>query len=80
MEKIGIIFAMREELDALCEYLTIDNEYEIFDLKFYEGKINDTICILVESGVGKVNAARTTQILIDNMKVACMMNEILKNV
>lgn len=39
MEKIGIIFAMREELDALCEYLTINNEYEIFDLKFYEGKI-----------------------------------------
>ena len=74
MEKIGIIFAMREELDALCEYLTIDNEYEIFDLKFYEGKINDTICILVESGVGKVNAARTTQILIDNMKVDCIFN------
>ena len=74
MEKIGIIFAMREELDALCEYLTINNEYAIFDLKFYEGKINDTICILVESGVGKVNAARTTQILIDNMKADCIFN------
>ena len=31
MEKIGIIFAMREELDALCEYLTINNEYETYD-------------------------------------------------
>lgn len=74
MEKVGIIFAMKEELDALLEYLTINNEYEIFDLKFYEGIINNVTCILVESGVGKVNAARTTQILIDNMNVDCIFN------
>lgn len=74
MEKIGIIFAMKEELDALKEYLIINNEYEIFDLKFYEGTINNKICVLVESGIGKVNAARTTQILIDNMKVDFIFN------
>lgn len=74
MEKIGIIFAMKEELDALKEYLIINKEYEIFDLKFYEGTINNKICVLVESGIGKVNAARTTQILIDNMKVDFIFN------
>lgn len=74
MNKIGIIFAMKEELDALKEYLEITNEYEIFELKFYEGIINNIKCILVESGVGKVNAARTTQILIDNMDVDCIFN------
>lgn len=65
---------MKEELEALKEYLTVEKEYEIFDLKFYEGKINDLTCILVESGIGKVNAARTTQILIDNMKVDYIFN------
>lgn len=74
MEKIGIIFAMKEELDALKNYLNINKEYEIFDLKFYEGTINNKNCILVESGIGKVNAARTTQILIDNMKVDYIFN------
>lgn len=74
MNKIGIIFAMKEELDALKDYLEITNEYEIFELKFYEGIINNIKCILVESGVGKVNAARTTQILIDNMDVDCIFN------
>ena len=68
-KKIGIIFAMKEELDALKEYLTVTNEYKIFELKFYEGTINNVKCILVESGVGKVNAARTTQILIDNKEI-----------
>lgn len=60
MKKIGIIFAMDEELQELLKYLEIKNEYNIFDLKFYEGIINNCECILVESGVGKVNAARCT--------------------
>lgn len=74
MKKVGIIFAMEEELLALKKYLKIEKEYNIFELKFYEGFISDTYCVLVESGVGKVNAARTTQILIDNIKVDCIFN------
>ena len=74
MKKIGIIFAMNEELQELLKYLEIKNEYLIFDLKFYEGTINDSECVLVESGVGKVNAARCSQILIDNMKVEYVFN------
>ncbi|MBQ6324151.1 MAG: 5'-methylthioadenosine/adenosylhomocysteine nucleosidase [Bacilli bacterium] len=72
--KVGIIFAMEEELKALLEYLVLENEYNLFDLKFYEGTINDINCVLVESGVGKVNAARATQILIDNMNVEYIFN------
>lgn len=74
MKKIGIIFAMEEELSALKKYLTITNEYSIFNLKFYESKMNNIEIVLVECGVGKVNAARTTQILIDNMKVDYIFN------
>lgn len=74
MKKIGIIFAMEEELKELLSYLNITKEYNIFDLKFYEGTIHNIECILVKSGVGKVNAARTTQILIDNIKVDYIFN------
>ena len=74
MKKIGIIFAMKEELDALKKYLTITNKYNIFDLEFIESKKDDLEIILVECGVGKVNAARTTQILIDNMQVDYIFN------
>ena len=74
MKKVGIIFAMKEEMDALKEYLDITREYEIYDLKFYEGNINNVTCVLVECGVGKVNAARTTQVLIDKMNVDYVFN------
>lgn len=74
MKKVGIIFAMKEEMDALKEYLNITCEYEFYDLKFYEGNINSVTCVLVECGVGKVNAARTTQVLIDKMNVDYVFN------
>lgn len=74
MKKVGIIFAMDEELNALKRHLTITNEYDIFDLKFYESNINNTDIVLVKSGVGKVNAARTTQILIDNIRIDYIFN------
>ena len=74
MKKIGIIFAMDEEIDAFKEYICVQNEYDIFDLHFYEGEISNIDCILVTSGVGKVNAARTTQILIDNYGVDLIIN------
>ena len=74
MKKIGIIFAMKEELDALLNELNLVNEYKLFDLTFYECKFNDVKCILSISGVGKVNAARCTQILIDNFDVDFIFN------
>lgn len=72
--KIGIIFAMKEELNELLKILTLKKQYEIFDLTFYECNLNDKEIVLVEAGIGKVNAARTTQILIDNMKVDYIFN------
>ena len=74
MKRVGIIFAMEEELVALKEYLKLEKEYNIFNLTFYEGIINGVECVLVESGVGKVNAARTTQILIDKYSVDYLIN------
>lgn len=74
MKKVGIVLAMKEELNAIKKYLKKERKMTIFNLDFYEGYINDTNCILVECGIGKVNAARTTQILIDNLKVDTIIN------
>ena len=74
MNKIGIIFAIKEELEATISKLEIVNEYKIFDLTFYDCKLKEKECVLVECGIGKVNAARCTQILIDNIEVDYIIN------
>ena len=74
MKKIGIIFAMREELEETKKMFTDIKEHLIYELKIYECKNESIICYLVESGIGKVNATRTTQILIDKMNVDYILN------
>ena len=72
--RIGIIFALKEELDEFKKNVEITNEYDIYELKIYECIINNKTCIFVESGIGKVNVARTTQILIDKMNLNYIFN------
>ncbi len=74
MNKIGIIFAMREELDELLKNINITHETTIYNITFYEATIYDKECILVESGVGKVNSSRITQLLIDKFNPDCVFN------
>lgn len=64
MEKIGIIAAMNIEMDILLNAMNEYEETNFMGYKFYEGCINDIDIVLVESGVGKVNAAMATTLLI----------------
>ena len=75
MKKIGIIFAMKEELKETKKIFKNFIEHSVYELKIFECRYNDNItCFLVESGIGKVNAARSTQILIDIMHVDYVLN------
>lgn len=74
MKKIGIIAAMYEEAREI-EKMMIDIQINIkYDLKFIEGNIKNREVVLVQCGVGKVNAARTTQILIDKYDISEIIN------
>ena len=72
--KIGIIAAMSEELQAILKNIEFSSKKKILNIEFAEGKINNKDIVLVESGIGKVNAARTTQILIDKYNVDYVIN------
>ena len=74
MNKIAIIAAMEEEVSAIKNIMTNISENKIYNLTIYEGTINNKDCILTECGVGKVHAARTTQILIDNYDIKYVIN------
>lgn len=74
MEKIGIVIAMQEEREKMQDYIENMTSETVSNMDFYIGKIADKKCIMVQSGVGKVNAARATQALIDNYKVTKIIN------
>ena len=71
---IGIIAAEDKEMKAIKDIMINVEEINIYDLTFYKGILNNKKCLLVKCGIGKVNAARTTQILIDKFNIDHIIN------
>ena len=71
---IGIIFAQEEEINGFLKLVNLDKKNKIFDIIFYECNYNKKKLILLESGMGKVNAARACQLLIDNYDIDYVFN------
>lgn len=71
---IGIIGAMEKEITILRERMDLTKIEEKASLTFYIGKLKNKDIILVRSGIGKVNAAMCTQILIDLFQVDMIIN------
>ena len=74
MNKFGIIAAEVQEMEAVKEKMQNIQEIKIYNNIFYEGIISNKKCVLARAGEGKVNAARTTQILIDKFDVEAVIN------
>lgn len=67
--KIGLIGAMAEEIERIEERLTNEKVSEKAGIRFMEGVFCGKSVVLCRSGVGKVNAAVCTQLLIDQFGV-----------
>ncbi len=71
---IGIICALKIEVDGLKALMENAQTTEKAGLAFISGKIFDKDVVLLECGVGKVNAAVGTQIMIDLFKPEVVIN------
>ncbi|MBR4394768.1 MAG: 5'-methylthioadenosine/S-adenosylhomocysteine nucleosidase, partial [Eubacteriaceae bacterium] len=63
--KYGVIGAMTEEVEMLKNDMAITGTVSLYGLTFYEGMLAGRNVVVVYSGIGKVNAAVTTSLLID---------------
>ena len=70
----AIITATEEEFDAIKNIMNKIEEISYWNLTFLKGKINNKKYVLARCGVGKVNAARVTQILTDKFDLECIIN------
>ena len=71
---IGIIGAMDSEVRYLIGCLKECRTEKIYGMEFASGYLCDKSVVVTKCGVGKVNAARCTQYLIDTYKVAAVIN------
>lgn len=72
--KIGIIGAMDEEVAILKEKIQNREDVTIGKSEFSIGKIDNIDVVLLKSGIGKVNAAVGTTLLLDHFKPDYVLN------
>lgn len=74
--KLAIICAMEEELHEITKIMTLPlvNTVEKASNKYYHYQTENHSIVTVISGIGKVNAAVTTQILLDTFDIDFVVN------
>lgn len=71
---IGIVVALEKEARGVIENSGAVEKSTKNGKKIYYGTINNTNFVLIISGIGKVNAAMSTQFIIDNFPVEYILN------
>ena len=74
MNRVGIIGAMDKELRTLKNAAAVKRTVTRAGTEFCEGILGGTEVVIVKCGIGKINAAVCTQILIDTFDVTAVIN------
>ncbi|MGJ3501221.1 5'-methylthioadenosine/adenosylhomocysteine nucleosidase [Piscirickettsia salmonis] len=70
---IAILVAMEEEVQLLKEHTT-GITHEVNNILFHEAKIHDQDALIVQTKIGKVNAAMATTLLIERFQPSLVIN------
>ena len=73
-EKTGIIGAMEEEVASLKGYLMDPKTISVAGMEFWEGKLEGEDVVIVQCGMGKVNAGICAHTLINNFGCTRIIN------
>jgi len=71
---LGIIGAMAQEVEQLKNEMTEPQIEKVARMEFYKGMIGGKDVVVVQSGIGKVNAGMCVQILVDRYGVDGIVN------
>jgi methylthioadenosine nucleosidase (EC 3.2.2.16) len=71
---IGIIGAMEEEVKIIREEMEGKQTVEVAGCRFYRGKLRGEDAVLVLSGIGKVNAALASAIVMERFHPDALIN------
>jgi len=72
--KVGIIGAMEQEIEILRDSLIDRIDHQIAGFDIYTGKLGNIEVVLLQSGIGKVNASVSTALMLQQFAPDCVIN------
>ena len=73
-QKVGIIGAMADEVQLLKDEMEVNRITTVSGMEFYEGTLRGHDVVLVQCGMGKVNAGICAQVITTQFKATCVIN------
>ena len=71
---LGIIGAMEEEVNEILSLMKINDEFQECHYHFYKGYLGEKEAVVVQGGIGKVNAAISATLLLKNFDIDYVIN------
>ncbi len=71
---IGIIGAMEEEVAELLKLMDIKKQEQILNYTFYQGQMHDKDVVVLQGGIGKVNASISATLLLTKFSIKYLIN------
>jgi len=72
--KVGIIGAMEQEIAILRDALVGRVDHKLAGFDIYTGKLGNVEVVLLQSGIGKVNASVSTALMLQAFTPDCVIN------
>lgn len=72
--KVGIIGAMEQEIAILRESMSHRADHKLAGFDLYTGQIDGVEVVLLQSGIGKVNASVSTALMLQEFSPDCIIN------
>ncbi len=72
--KVGIIGAMEQEIEILRDSLKNREDHKLAGFDLYTGQIGNVDVVLLQSGIGKVNASVSTALMLQQFEPDCILN------
>ncbi len=72
--KVGIIGAMEQEIKILRDSLMDRKEHKLAGFSLYTGTLDGVSVVLLQSGIGKVNASVSTTLMLQQFSPDCIIN------
>jgi adenosylhomocysteine nucleosidase len=72
--KVGIIGAMEQEIQILRDSLVNKKSHKLAGFDIYTGLLDGVDVVLLQSGIGKVNASVSTALMLQQFSPDCIIN------
>lgn len=71
---IAVIYAIRQEIVPMRAHMNVSEKFNKDDVLFYMGDLDGLPVTLVQSGIGRKNAVKATNLLLDTMRVNLLIS------